>query len=77
MWSLHTRQDPHDAVWKADRLVLSNIRPLSEFLATLDEPMLRWMLTQNGMLLEHVHNQTEALQLAATRGTPAALQFVK
>jgi hypothetical protein len=66
-----------DAVWQADRLVLSNIRPLSEFLSTLDEHTVCYMLEQNGMLLEHVHNQTESMQLAATRQNPAALQFVK
>jgi hypothetical protein len=69
--------EPCGTKWKADRLVLSNIRPLSEFLATLDEATLRQMLAQDGRMIKHVHNQTEALCIVAVQQNAWALQYVR
>jgi hypothetical protein len=68
--------EPDGTKWKADRLVLSNIRPLSEMLATLNEWTLYQMLNQNGEMLRHVLKQTRAVCLAAVESHPQALQFV-
>jgi hypothetical protein len=69
--------EPCGTKWKADRLVLNNIRPLSKLFATLDEATLGQMLAHNGMLLEHVHKQTEELCLVAVQHYSPALQFVQ
>jgi hypothetical protein len=72
----HVYAEPCGTKWKADRLVLSNIRPLSKFLAGLDQTTLEQMLTKDGNMLEHVDNQTEALCLAAVRRMGWALEYV-
>jgi hypothetical protein len=68
--------EPCNTKWKADRIVLSNIRPLSEFLATLDEEVLRGFLFHNPRMLKHVSNQTEALCLVAVRANGHVLSDV-
>jgi hypothetical protein len=69
--------EPCGTKWKADRLVLSNIRPLDKFLAELDEAtLINQMLARNGIMLEHVHKQTDAMCLAAVLNTRWALHYV-
>jgi hypothetical protein len=69
--------EPCGTKWKADRLVLSNIRPLSTFLDTLDEATLGQMLAQNGLMLNDVDIQTDALCLAAVQAAGWALRHVQ
>jgi hypothetical protein len=68
---------PCGTKWKADRLVLSNIRPLREFLATLDDATLYKMVDKRPGLFVHVENQTEAMCLKAVKQYPPLLQNVK
>jgi hypothetical protein len=68
--------EPGGMKWKADRLVLSNIRPLRSFLATLDETTLCDMVAQNGLLLEFVSNQTDAMCRIAVQQNAFALAYV-
>jgi hypothetical protein len=63
--------------WKASQLVLSKIRPLSEFFAELDEATLCQALSRNGVLLEHVRNQTDAACMAAVLHDRWALHYVR
>jgi hypothetical protein len=69
-------EEPCGTKWKADRLMLSNIRPLGDFLAELDEPTLWRMLKQDGMLLQHVRTQTDAMCMAAVQKNGLALEYV-
>jgi hypothetical protein len=69
--------EPCGTKWKADKIVLSNIRPLTEFLATLDEDTTCKMLAKNGEMLERIENQTEAMCLVALQRTGFALEFIK
>jgi hypothetical protein len=69
--------EPGGTKWKADQLVLSNIRPLSEFLATLDEAILCPMLQMNGWMIKDVVNQTQRLCLAAVQQDGWALKYVR
>jgi hypothetical protein len=69
--------EPCGTKWKADRIELSNIRPLSEFLKTLDETTLCGMLAKEGKMLEYVCNQTETTCLVAVVQNGWALQFVR
>jgi hypothetical protein len=62
---------------KADRIVLSNIRPLSEFLATVHGNTLQLMVEENPWLLEHITKQTEWMCLTAVRSRGYLLQFVQ
>jgi hypothetical protein len=69
--------EPCGTKWKADRIILHNIRPLNEFLSTLDQATLCQMVARNGNLLSYVDNQTEEICLAAVNRYGCALQFVK
>jgi hypothetical protein len=69
--------EPSGTKWKADRLVLSNIRPLSEFFHHLDEATACEMLALSGGMLRYTpYFQTEAMCLAAVRHCGYALQYV-
>jgi hypothetical protein len=70
-------EEPSGTSWKADRLVLNNIRQLSVFLATLDETTLGKMIATNWMMLEHVDCQTETLCQIAIQRNAWALEMVK
>jgi hypothetical protein len=69
--------EPCGMKWKADKLVLSNIRPLHDFLKTLDEATVCGMLVQNGEMIKHVENQTEAMCMAAVQQDGYALCCVE
>jgi hypothetical protein len=69
--------EPCGTKWKADRLVLSNIRPLSEFLATLDEATVSHFVLENPHMLNRVDNQTEALCMAAVQKNGWVLRYAK
>jgi hypothetical protein len=69
-------EEPCGTKWKADQLVLTNIRPLSEFLAGLDEATLLKFLTKDCHMLQHVVNKTDALCQAAVRKCGCVLQWV-
>jgi hypothetical protein len=69
--------DPCGTKWKADRLVLSNVRPISKLLAAIDEVTLDSMVARDGTLLKHVETQTEAICLTAVRQNGYALQYVQ
>jgi hypothetical protein len=68
--------EPCGTKWKADCLVLSNIRPVSEFLSTLDEATLCQMMSVNSVMLSSLVNQTEAVCLAAVRQWGQAVHYV-
>jgi hypothetical protein len=59
--------EPCGTKLKADKLELSNIRPLREFLNTLDEATLEIMVTTAPTLLQYINKQNEAMCLAAVR----------
>jgi hypothetical protein len=69
--------EPCGKKWKADRIELSNIRPLKEFLATLDDATLYEMVDKRPGLFVHVENQTEAMCLMVVKQCPLLLQNVK
>jgi hypothetical protein len=62
---------------KADKIELSNIRPLSKFLDTLDEITLECMVKTAPGLLEHVQKQTEAMCMQAVMFNRHLLQYVR
>jgi hypothetical protein len=62
---------------KADKIELSNIRPLGEFLDTLDEITLECMVKAAPGLLEYIQKQTEAMCLRAVVLNGRALQYVR
>jgi hypothetical protein len=66
--------EPCGTKWKADRLVLSDIRPLSRFLATFDVTA---MVLRNAFMLLHVDNPDEGLCMAVVRQDGYALQTVR
>jgi hypothetical protein len=69
--------EPCGTKWKADQLVLSNIRPLRQFFAELDEATVCKILARKGYMLEFVDNQTEAMCMAVVRADPLQLEHVK
>jgi hypothetical protein len=71
-------KEPGGTKWKADRIILSNIRPRDEFFRDLDEATVCKMLATSGGLLRYTRQlaQTEAMCLAAVRNTGYALQYV-
>lgn len=66
--------------WKADRLVLSNIRPLSDFLVEQSEQQLITWLQQvirnDSSLLQHIKRQTPAICRVAIEMDPYAIQWL-
>jgi hypothetical protein len=60
--------------WKADQLVLSNIRPLEEFLATLHKYTLYRFITKNAVMLQRVIS--EAVCLAAVEADWSVFVYV-
>jgi hypothetical protein len=69
--------EPCGTKWKADRLMLSNIRPISEFLATFDEAALYHLLQKDCHMLKDMVNQTESLCMTAVYLCACTLQYVK
>jgi hypothetical protein len=69
--------EPCGTKLKADRIELSNIRPLSEFLATVNENRLQQMVEENPWLLEHITRQTEWMCLTAVRSRGYLLRYVR
>jgi hypothetical protein len=69
--------EPCGTKWKADKLVLSNIRPISEVIATLDEAQVIDLAVAEPRMLQYVTNQTEGVCLAAVHNDPTSLEFVK
>jgi hypothetical protein len=68
--------EPCGTKWKANQLVLSNIRLLREFLAELDEQMVYQLVMKHDWLFPDVRNQSDALCLAAVRKNELMLKFV-
>ena len=63
--------------WKADRLILSNIRSIEKFVLELTESELLQSVKQNGRSLQFIKDQTEELCLEAVKQNGMALRFVK
>lgn len=74
--------EPCGTKWKADRLVLSDIRPLDEFLAELDETSLLEMLSghqdfNTQFLIRHIRAPSEAVCCAAIQLHVRALKYIE
>lgn len=74
--------EPCGTKWKADRLVLSDIRPLHEFLAELDETSLLEMLSghhslKTQFLIRHIRAPSEAVCCAAIQLNVRALKYIE
>jgi hypothetical protein len=72
--------EPCGTKWKADRLVLSNIRPIGDFLAEQSEQQLITWLQQDIYgydLLYHIDNQTRALCEIAVKKNGCNIKWVK
>jgi hypothetical protein len=63
--------------WKADKLVLTSIRPLGAFFAELDEAILSRLIQQCPGMLWHVNDPTETLCLAVVQSHGHALQYIR
>jgi hypothetical protein len=71
---VHT--EPCGTKWKADKLVLSNIRSAREFMAARNEAEICSMLTNHPWMLKHVSDPTEAMCIAAVKGDPHVLGII-
>jgi hypothetical protein len=71
-------EEPCRTKWKADRLVLSRIRSLDEFLAELNQAWLCRLVYQCPGILWHVRDQTDdEVCLAAVQRHGHALQYIR
>jgi hypothetical protein len=70
-------KEPCGTKWKADRLVLSNIRPLRQFFSELDEAAVCRLVARCGWMLEYASTQTDAMCMAAVMQTGGALRYVQ
>jgi hypothetical protein len=72
--------EPCRTQWKADRLVLSNIRPIGNFLAEQSEAQLIFWLQpctrSDASLLQHIRHQTPAICWAAVELDPYAIRWM-
>ena len=69
--------DPKGDKWKADKIILQNIRPLKDHPIWNDKTFCLAAIKQHSYALQHVREQTPEICLAAVQKNGRALHYVR